>query len=132
MVHLKAIVGGKNLTLVSENDFEVTIKGVLDTIDFVTTEHQMNFNPHENEVVTVSFLGKNLTAINYGEKNKDVVGDIVKFKVCKGNWCQEYRLVLGLFLSKEGNEGCENETVPKDKRALWFDYFLGFYPPFGV
>lgn len=124
MVYIKSYVVGKGLSLDSADDDRVNIRGIVDKVVLKTTDVELVFDPHLSQEVSLSFFGKNLTAINCGKENIDVIGDLIAFKVCKEGWCDEYKLTIGFYLSKFGHEGQENDTVTSDTLPYWYQYFL--------
>ena len=125
MVYLRTVINGSNLVTVSESDSSVVLRGVISVIYFHSTFSQIEFSTHINEGVELIILGDKLTTISYGNEKKDVIGDIEGFIICKGDWCEDYKLTLGIYYSNSGKREDVLKGNGGERSPIWSDYYIG-------
>jgi len=123
MVYLKCVIGGSSLSLSDSNDDRVVVSGIIDSISLSCGNKRVEFNPHVNREIQLIFYGKNLTPIVYDKTKVDVVGDFDKFRLCDSESCEEYLLLISLYLNKTGKPNEIDQMESNFATPLWLDYF---------
>ena len=102
----------------------ITLEGDFEYLFFTTPTSDLSLELGKFNTVTI--LGKHLKITEaYGEK--EIRGDVLYVIVCYTHCCKTYLLTPNYInLLVDSCKQCSDDSYE------WYEYFLGFYPPFGI
>ena len=124
MVETKITFASKKAKFLEVKPKLITLEGDFEYLFFTTPTSDLTLNV--GEFKTLFITGNDLKIIDaYGEK--EIHGDVTYIIVCYTNCCKTYLLSPNsINLVSDTCKRCSDDSDE------WYEYFLGFYPPFGI